>query len=131
VDGDDHNEPIADAARSILDGHVVLERSLAVQGHFPSVDALGSISRVASRVLGPEQKELATRLRRVMAARRQAQDLLDVGAYVAGSNPLVDAAVAHSAEIDGFLRQGMDERAPSADSWQRLDALVAAMGDLP
>jgi flagellum-specific ATP synthase len=66
-----------------------------------------------------------------MAARRQAQDLLDVGAYVAGSNPLVDAAVAHSAEIDGFLRQGMDERAPSADSWQRLDALVAAMGDLP
>jgi flagellum-specific ATP synthase len=131
VDGDDHNEPIADAARSILDGHVVLERSLAVQGHFPSVDALGSISRVASRVLGPEQKELATRLRRVRAARRQAQDLLDVGAYVAGSNPLVDAAVAHSAEIDGFLRQGMDERAPSADSWQRLDALVAAMGDLP
>jgi flagellum-specific ATP synthase len=131
VDGDDHNEPIADAARSILDGHVVLERSLAVQGHFPSVDALGSISRVASRVTAPQHKELATRLRRVMAARRQAQDLLDVGAYVAGSNPLVDAAVAHGAAIDGFLRQGMDERAPSAESWARLAALVAAMGDLP
>jgi flagellum-specific ATP synthase len=131
VDGDDHNEPIADAARSILDGHVVLERSLAVAGHFPSVDALASISRVASRVIGPEQKAVATRLRRVMAARRQAQDLLDVGAYVAGSNPLVDAAVAHGAAIDGFLRQGMDERAPSADSWTRLAALVAAMGDLP
>jgi flagellum-specific ATP synthase len=131
VDGDDHNEPIADAARSILDGHVVLERSLAVSGHFPSVDALGSISRVASRVIDPAQKDLATRLRRVMAARRQAQDLLDVGAYVAGSNPLVDAAVAHGGAIDAFLRQGMDERAPSADSWARLAALVAAMGDLP
>lgn len=131
VDGDDHNEPIADAARSILDGHVVLERSLAVAGHFPSVDALASISRVASRVIGPEQKQLAARLRRVMAARRQAQDLLDVGAYVAGSNPLVDAAVTHGAAIDAFLRQGMDERAPSTESWGRLAALVAAMGDLP
>jgi flagellum-specific ATP synthase len=131
VDGDDHNEPIADAARSILDGHVVLDRKLAVAGHFPSVDALGSISRVASRVLGPEQKDLATRLRRVMAARRQAQDLLDVGAYVTGSNPLVDAAVAHGTAIDAFLRQGMDERAPAADSWGRLAGLVAAMGDLP
>ncbi|MBD3778828.1 MAG: FliI/YscN family ATPase [Micrococcales bacterium] len=131
VDGDDHNEPIADAARSILDGHVVLDRRLAVAGHFPSVDALGSISRVASRVLRPEQKDLATRLRRVMAARRQAQDLLDVGAYVTGSNPLVDAAVTHGTAIDAFLRQGMDERAPAADSWGRLAALVAAMGDLP
>jgi flagellum-specific ATP synthase len=131
VDGDDHNEPIADAARSILDGHVVLERSLAVAGHFPSVDALASISRVASRVVAPEHKQLATALRRVMAARRQAQDLLDVGAYVAGSNPLVDAAVAHGGAIDAFLRQGMDERAPSAESWARLAALVAAMGALP
>lgn len=131
VDGDDHNEPIADAARSILDGHVVLDRKLAVAGHFPSVDALASISRVASRVLRPEQKDLATRLRRVMAARRQAQDLLDVGAYVTGSNPLVDAAVTHGTAIDGFLRQGMDERAPSGESWGRLAALVAAMGDLP
>jgi flagellum-specific ATP synthase len=131
VDGDDHNEPIADAARSILDGHVVLDRRLAVAGHFPSVDSLGSISRVASRVLTAEQREMATRLRRVMAARAQVQDLLDVGAYVAGSNPLVDAAVAHSAGIDAFLRQGMDEAAPSADSWQRLSQLLGAMGDLP
>lgn len=131
VDGDDHNEPIADAARSILDGHVVLDRSLAVAGHFPSVDALGSISRVASRVITREQRDLATALRRVMAARRQAQDLLDVGAYVAGSNPLVDAAVQHGRAIDAFLRQGMDERAPSADSWARLGVLVDALGDLP
>ncbi len=131
VDGDDHNEPIADAARSILDGHVVLDRSLAVAGHFPSVDALGSISRVATRVISREHRDLAVRLRRVMAARRQAQDLLDVGAYVAGSNPLVDAAVAHGRAIDAFLQQDMDETAPAAESWLRLDALVQAMGDLP
>lgn len=128
VDGDDHNEPIADAARSILDGHVVLDRSLAVAGHFPTVDALGSISRVASRVTSGEQRDLAVRLRRVMAARRQAQDLLDVGAYVPGSNPLVDAAVAHADAIDAFLQQGLDEQAPAADSWQHLARLVAGMG---
>ncbi|HEX7807003.1 MAG TPA: FliI/YscN family ATPase, partial [Cellulomonas sp.] len=130
VDGDDHNEPIADAARSILDGHVVLDRKLAVSGHFPSVDALGSISRVASRIISREQRDLTIQLRRVMAARRQAQDLLDVGAYVAGSNPLVDAAVTHSRAIDAFLQQQMDERAPVADSWTRLGMLVHAMGDL-
>ena len=130
VDGDDHNEPIADAARSILDGHVVLDRKLAVSGHFPSVDALASISRVASRVTSREQRDLAVRLRKVMAARRQAQDLLDVGAYVSGSNPLVDAAVTHGRAIDAFLQQGLDERATYQDSWARLSGLVHAMGDL-
>ncbi|WP_405002600.1 FliI/YscN family ATPase [Georgenia thermotolerans] len=128
VDGDDHNEPIADAARSILDGHVVLDRSLAVVGHFPSVDAVGSVSRVASRVTNGEQKRLATALRGVLAARRQAQDLLDVGAYVAGSNPQVDAAVNHAGAIDAFLRQGMDEAAPAERSWQQLAALVSQLG---
>ena len=128
VDGDDHNEPIADAARSILDGHVVLTRDLAVAGHFPSIDVLASISRVASRVTSPDQRAAATRLRQVLAARRRAQDLLDVGAYAAGSNPLVDAAVAHSDAIDAFLRQPLEEPAAVADSWNRLDRLVAAMG---
>ncbi|MDM8083389.1 FliI/YscN family ATPase [Cellulomonas cellasea] len=128
VDGDDHNEPIADAARSILDGHVVLDRKLAVAGHFPSVDALASISRVATRVVSREQRDLAVRLRTVMAARRQAQDLLDVGAYVAGSNPLVDAAVTHSRAIDAFLQQPLEESAGSEDSWRRLAELVTAMG---
>lgn len=128
VDGDDHNEPIADAARSILDGHVVLTRDLAVAGHFPSIDVLGSISRVATRVTSPQQRAAATRLRQVMAARRRAQDLLDVGAYAAGSNPLVDAAVAHADAIDTFLRQPLETTAPVADSWAQLDRLVAAMG---
>ncbi len=127
VDGDDHNEPIADAARSILDGHVVLQRRLAVAGHFPSVDALASISRVATRVITSEQAALAQRLRSILAARQGVADLVDVGAYVAGSNPLVDTALAHAGEIDVFLRQRMDERAPAAQSWARLAELVRAL----
>lgn len=124
VDGDDHNEPIADAARSILDGHVVLDRRLAVAGHFPSVDPLASVSRVASRVTPRDRSALAQRLRSVLAARREVADLVDVGAYVAGSNPLVDTALAHAGAIDGFLRQGMDEPAPGDESWSRLADLV-------
>jgi flagellum-specific ATP synthase len=128
VDGDDHNEPIADAARSILDGHVVLTRELAVQGHYPSIDVLGSVSRVASRVTSAEQRDAAQVLRKVLAARKRAQDLLDVGAYAAGSNPLVDAAVANSAEIDNFLRQRVDMVAPAGESWAHLQRLIAQMG---
>ncbi len=128
VDGDDHNEPIADAARSILDGHVVLDRKLAVVGHFPSVDVLGSVSRVASKVLPREQTAMATSLRSVLAARRTAQDLLDVGAYQRGTNPLVDAAVDNEAAINAFLRQRMDDGTSSADAWQRLAALCRTLG---
>ena len=130
VDGDDHNEPIADAVRSILDGHVVLDRKLAVSGHFPAVDPLASVSRVASRVTTPEQREAALALRRVMAARAAAQDLLDVGAYQRGANPLVDAAVDHQAEIAAFLTQRIDESSDTDTSWQALGQLVHAMGGL-
>ncbi len=128
VDGDDHNEPIADAARSILDGHVVLDRRLSVVGHFPSVDVLGSVSRLASRVTTPEQRAAAIALRSVLAAKVAAQDLLDVGAYKPGTNPKVDAAVANADAIDAFLRQGIGEPAPSAESWARLQALIGMLG---
>ncbi|WAH99081.1 FliI/YscN family ATPase [Arthrobacter sp. MMS18-M83] len=127
VDGDDHNEPIADAARSILDGHVVLDRKLAVTGHFPSVDVLGSVSRVASKVNTADRTALAASLRRVLAARRSAQDLIDVGAYHRGSNPLVDAALDHEAAINGFLQQGMDESTPYSESWPELFRLSASL----
>lgn len=127
VDGDDHNEPIADAARSILDGHVVLDRRLSVVGHFPSVDVLGSISRLASRVTTPEQRAAATALRSILAAKVAAQDLLDVGAYKPGTNPRVDAAVANEDAINRFLRQGIGEPSAFADGWARLNELVAAM----
>lgn len=128
VDGDDHNEPIADSARSILDGHVVLDRSLSIVGHFPSVDALSSISRVASRVNPPERTRVATELRRVLAARKSAQDLLDVGAYQRGTNRLVDAAVDNEDAINNFLQQRMDEQAPADESWGHLTALTSILG---
>ncbi|MCC9146673.1 MULTISPECIES: FliI/YscN family ATPase [unclassified Arthrobacter] len=128
VDGDDHNEPIADSARSILDGHVVLDRKLAVSGHFPSIDALASISRVASRVNPRERSDAASTLRRVMAARRAAQDLLDVGAYQRGSNPLVDAAVDNQDAINAFLQQRMDEQTPAETAWAQLQTLTRMLG---
>ena len=127
VDGDDHNEPIADAARSILDGHVVLDRKLAISGHFPSVDALASISRVASRVNPAERSEMATTLRKVLAARKSAQDLLDVGAYQRGTNPLVDAAVAHEGAINAFLQQRMDDQTPATAAWEQLKRLTRTL----
>jgi flagellum-specific ATP synthase len=128
VDGDDHDEPVADAARSILDGHVVLDRALATAGHFPSVDVLGSVSRVATRVTTPEQRAAATTVRRAMAARRDVQDLLDVGAYVPGSNPVVDAALAAWPAVEDFLRQPVSQVAGADESWTRLHQIAAALG---
>jgi len=128
VDGDDHNEPIADAARSILDGHVVLDRKLAVAGHFPSIDVLGSISRVASKVTSPHERALTTALRKVLAARRSVQDLIDVGAYQRGANPLVDASLDHEDAINAFLQQRMDDQSLSAGSWDQLNRLTQILG---
>jgi flagellum-specific ATP synthase len=130
VDGDDHNEPIADAARGILDGHVVLDRSLAIRGHFPAVDVLGSVSRVVSKITTEAQRDHAVSLRSVLAARRTAADLIDIGAYRAGANPLVDAALAHEGAIDRFLTQRMGDLAHSDESWQRLAALTTEFGGL-
>ncbi|WP_313277179.1 FliI/YscN family ATPase [Timonella senegalensis] len=127
VDGDDHNEPVADAARSILDGHVVLDRSLAVKGHFPAVDALASISRVASKVLGDDYRHAALQLRRFMAARAEVQDLLDVGAYVQGVNPEADAAIALHSEISAFLRQSVTQVTGFDEAWVTARQIVASL----
>ena len=123
VYGDDHNEPIADAARSILDGHLVLSRKLATAGHFPSVDVLDSISRVTPAITTPERRMAATELRRLMAAYQEARDLVEIGAYVRGTNPDVDRALELKDFIDAFLRQDMAEIADVDDSWARLGAL--------
>lgn len=128
VDGDDHNEPIADSTRSLLDGHIVLDRKLAVSGHFPSIDALASVSRVANRVTTREQAQAAANLRRVMAARRSVQDLLDVGAYQRGSNPLADAAVDHEQAINNFLRQRLDAPVSGEQAWNELANLLQTLG---
>ncbi|MFB9376566.1 FliI/YscN family ATPase [Kineococcus gynurae] len=128
VDGDDHNEPVADAARSILDGHVVLDRRLATAGHFPTIDVLESVSRVASRVTSREQRALSTTLRRVLAAHRDAKELIEVGAYQPGANPDVDAAVAAMPAINAFLRQDIEDITPAGHAWQRLAELARTLG---
>jgi flagellum-specific ATP synthase len=124
VEGDEHNEPIADAARSILDGHIVLERKLATSGHFPSIDVLESVSRVANAVTTRSQRADATALRRMMAAHRDVRELIEIGAYVAGSNPDADRARALLPRINDFLRQDMEDSTPAPMAWALLNQLV-------
>ncbi len=125
VEGDDMNDPIADTARSILDGHIVLSRKLATSGHFPSIDVLESISRVAPRVMTAEQIAQAAELRRLMAAYRDAKDLIEIGAYVKGSNPVVDRSVQLRGAIDHFLRQDVTNIAPISESLAALAMLAS------
>jgi flagellum-specific ATP synthase len=124
VDGDDHNEPIADAARSILDGHIVLDRRLATSGHFPSIDVLESVSRVANVVTTSGQRADATRLRQLLAAYRDVRELVEIGAYVPGTNADADLARALWPAITAFLTQPMAEICPVHTAWQRLAEIV-------
>ncbi|GAA1598946.1 FliI/YscN family ATPase [Actinoplanes couchii] len=126
VEGDDHNEPIADAARSILDGHIVLDRKLATAGHFPAIQALDSISRVANKITSREQRSDATELRRLMAAHRDVRELVEIGAYVPGTNPDADRANGAWDRISGFLRQDLDDRTTAEGSWAELHDLIAS-----
>ena len=105
VDGDDVNEPIADAARGILDGHIWLSRKLANQNHFPAIDVLGSISRLMSALATPEHKRAASDLRDVLATYRASEDLISIGAYQPGANPNLDRAVAMMPYVKAFLCQ--------------------------
>jgi flagellum-specific ATP synthase len=124
VDGDDMNEPIADAARSILDGHIVLSRKLASSGHYPCVDVLESLSRVTGAITTPEQRAASTEFRRLLAAYREAKDLIEIGAYVSGTNPVVDRAVQLQPVIDIFLRQSTDDLTPADQSWSAIQQVV-------
>jgi flagellum-specific ATP synthase len=105
VDGDDHNEPVADAARSILDGHVVLTRKLAQRGHFPSVDVLKSVSRVFNEVCPPAHIEAAMKVRALLSAYEEAYDLIQIGAYTTGANPQVDRAIQLLPAVHAYLCQ--------------------------
>ncbi len=116
VDGDDMNEPIADAVRSILDGHIVLTRSLAHAGHYPAIDLLQSVSRLTGEIVAPEIAAAGQRLRGTLAALREKEDLISIGAYHAGSDPLLDAALEHRPRIDAFLRQAVTEPSSPSDS---------------
>lgn len=129
VDGDDMNEPVADAVRSILDGHAVLTRDLAHAGHYPAVDVLQSVSRLATEIAPAESQTAANELRRLIAARRDKEDLIAIGAYQHGADPTVDAAIALRAEIDTFLRQSADEGSTLEDVDHQLPALAAAAAE--
>ncbi len=124
VEGDDMNEPISDAVRSILDGHIVLTRDLANQNHYPAIDVLRSISRVMEDVTDLEHKHHAGRVKEVLATYRKAEDLINIGAYAAGSNPKIDFAIQMIDPINAYLKQGIDEKASFEDS---LDSLKSMM----
>ncbi len=122
VDGDDFNEPISDAARSILDGHIALSRELAARNHYPAIDVLHSVSRVMPAVTDPAHREAAARLRRNLATYEKARDLINIGAYVHGSDPQIDEALAILPRATEFLQQG-HEPTVYEETLERLGAI--------
>ncbi|MDW8208023.1 MAG: flagellar protein export ATPase FliI [Chloroherpetonaceae bacterium] len=120
VEGDDMNEPIADTVRGILDGHVVLSRHLAHRGHYPAIDILQSVSRVMPAITGPEHQEAAGALRETLAVYQSAEDLINIGAYVEGSNPRIDAARAKIDGVTAFLRQRASETSTFGETLREL-----------
>lgn len=110
VESDDMNDPIGDTVRGILDGHIVLSRKIASMGHYPAIDIPVSLSRLMNDIAGPEHKALSAKLRSLLAVYQKAQDLVNVGAYVAGSNPQIDESLARIEGINAFLQQKPDER---------------------
>jgi FliI/YscN family ATPase len=128
VEGDDLNDPIADAVRGILDGHVVLSRSLAERGLFPAVDVLKSVSRVMPAVCEAAHLRQAAAARELLGSYRDASDLIQIGAYVRGSDPRVDAAVAAMPALEGMIRQGLGEPSRREASLAQLAAVVSKSG---
>ncbi|HWF08116.1 MAG TPA: FliI/YscN family ATPase [Bryobacteraceae bacterium] len=127
VEGDDFNEPICDAVRSILDGHIVLARRLAAAGHYPAIDVLHSISRLSSKLSTPDQIAAANQLRRALSALEESKDLIELGAYAAGSNPLLDSAIRMRAQVNDFLRQDTSAEFCPAETQARLKAIAAQL----
>ncbi len=126
VDGDDMNEPIADTARSILDGHIVLSRKLGHKNHYPAIDVLQSISRVMSSITTKEHKELAGKLKNVLAVYQEAEDLINIGAYRKGTNKEIDFATEKIDAVNGYLMQQTDEKFTFEEELQMLEELFAS-----
>jgi flagellum-specific ATP synthase len=120
VDGDDLNEPIADAVRGILDGHIVLSRSLANKGHYPAIDVLASVSRVMNDIVPAEQLEAANQFKRLLSIYRDSEDLINIGAYQRGSNAEIDRAIEYYDRIRSYSMQRTDEKVSFGESQQRL-----------
>ena len=124
VEGDDMNEPIGDAVRSIIDGHIVLSRKIAAKNHYPAIDVLESVSRLFSEVASPEHKELAGTIKELMAVYKEAEDLINIGAYVKGANPKIDKAITKIDKINSFLRQKIEEQFTFEQSIALLSAVM-------
>jgi len=131
VEGDDFNEPICDAVRGILDGHFILSRQLGSQGHYPAIDILHSVSRLGSAVSAPAQQEAARKLRAALAAYRDAEDLIQLGAYVSGTNPGLDASIRLRPELTEFLRQHHHAKSPLDETLGKLGELAGRLDAVP
>jgi flagellum-specific ATP synthase len=131
VEGDDSNEPIADALRSLLDGHIILSRELAMENHYPAVDVLSSISRVMSDITEDKHRQNAHRLKQILATYRKAEDLINIGAYVAGSNSKIDYAIEMVEKISNYLRQAIEETVNYETSIAQLDMLFQNSDEFP
>jgi flagellum-specific ATP synthase len=116
VDGDDFNEPIADAVRGILDGHIVLSRDLAAKNHYPAIDIMASISRLMSEIADGEHKKSAAVARELLATYKNSEDLINLGAYAKGSNKKIDVAINYHENIIRYLKQGMNEKSDFEES---------------
>lgn len=125
VEGDDMNEPIADAVRGILDGHIVLTRALATANHFPAVDVLESVSRLNRDLCSESELAVAARARDLLAVYRRNEDLITIGAYTRGGNPKLDQAMERNEALVGFLKQPMDQISPRREAWERMGSIVA------
>ncbi|HZQ48492.1 MAG TPA: FliI/YscN family ATPase [Verrucomicrobiae bacterium] len=125
VEADDMNDPIADAVRSILDGHIVLTRELATQNHYPAIDVLESVSRLNRDLTTPEQQQLASRAREALATYRKNQDLINIGAYPAGANPAIDLSIQLQEPLKSFLRQPVAKGFAIPQSWSLLGEAMA------
>jgi flagellar biosynthesis/type III secretory pathway ATPase len=128
VEGDDMNEPIADSVRSLLDGHIVLSRDLAHRNHYPAIDVLQSVSRLQHAVASEGQIVRAGRLREALAEYRQSEDLVRLGAYAAGSNPKLDAAIRSQDDLARFLRQDLRTPQPFEKTLGELEAVAGKLG---
>jgi flagellum-specific ATP synthase len=120
MEGDDQQDPIADAVRSLLDGHIVLDRRLSSEGHYPPIHILDSLSRLMPNVCSAEHLAKAARLRRLLAAYHRSEDLIRIGAYQKGTDAALDRALELLPQINEFLRQGAAERAPLPETLDRL-----------
>ena len=120
VEADDMNDPIAETARSILDGHIVLSRQLAHINHYPAIDVLGSISRVMINIVGDDHSEAARRVREIIGSYQEAEDLINIGAYVKGTNTNIDVAIQHIETVKTFLRQKIEEPRHFHDTVKKL-----------